>query len=220
MTRKQRDRYLKRNGFALWKQGSKHCIYSDGVSKLMVPTGSKVAAHNVRNMMADIKRMVALRQEREMKEDTGRRVSAGTVAEIAKANAAVPPIQPRFEVADPDHKSKAPRYDGVMRRRLEREIVSLWESGLTETTKLVAPLIERGFTDPDGSRLQLKRVTYSVKNLLASGVIQEVIVKPRLPEPSKQVRSGMLPDTVMGILTDPGLSSDQKVRMISAYASL
>lgn len=54
--KRELERELKERGYRLFKQGSKHAIYTNGYHRGMMSSGSKISSRNMSNFVADLNR--------------------------------------------------------------------------------------------------------------------------------------------------------------------
>lgn len=103
------------------------------------------------------------------------------------------------------------------RKRIYPRIVSLSQAGLS-VREIAERLEKEGITAPGG-------VPFSEK----TGIVHNVICRYNTGEIDEYMKgavtkttatSRVLPDTVLGVLTDPTLSDAKKVKMICAYAEI
>lgn len=114
-------------------------------------------------------------------------------------------------------KASYKKYTSTERKRIYPRIVALHEAGLA--SREIAERLEReGFTAPGGIALPEKvSIIHGVVGRYNAGEIDDYLKGT----PAKATVSGrVLPDTVLGILTDPTLSDTKKVKMICAYAEI
>lgn len=105
------------------------------------------------------------------------------------------------------------KYDALTRARVWRRIEELAKQG-EQSTQIAESMAAAGHKLPDG-------VTPMTRDYVTKVMYQ---IHKKAEEPglkvTKEAPTDRLPHTVVGILTDPTLSAEQKVRMISAYADL
>lgn len=236
MTPKQIIRYIEDQGFIIKRHGARHLIYTDGTTTIPVSRGSTRSVRNVRNIIAEIDRAVRQRPvtakpEREKEDEkmdierfNARRLDAHTAP-----GAAIKPLanghakEPLVTIEEPAQE-KRKRYDPITKRKLEARIMALYAEGHHEPSDVHRALVSEGFPDSHGTGIiGMERVRYFLHMLLETGVIKQVVVAPKtVAQPSAVAARGpsRMPDTCMGILTDPSLTAEQKVRMLLAYVEL
>lgn len=232
MTPGQIKRLMSSKGFVLKRQGGRHAIYTDGFTTIPVSRGTTRSVRNQRNIIAEIERAVKNRpkvveiealpkEEKEVVDIT--RFNIGRQEAMPAPGALIKP-QPNGHDPKPEEAVKRTKYDGITRRRIESRVIELYNNGAKDVNSLHRALIGEGIMNPDGvNPIGSDRVRYFMNTLLEAGIIKQVIVPPRPdagPMSSAHRKPGRLPDTIMGILTDPELTAEQKIRMISAYAEV
>lgn len=110
-------------------------------------------------------------------------------------------------------KRKVQKYDGVTRAKVWARIEDLMKAGLP-SPKIAAAMQAEGFRMPDGDTPITQTYITHTMNYLAKTVKVTHGIEPEAK------KGGRLPSTCEGILTDPNLNAEQKVKMLIAYADL
>lgn len=107
------------------------------------------------------------------------------------------------------------KYTEVERKRVYPRAIQLFEAGLS-TSDIRERLDKEGLCAPGGARHADKpSVVNTILTRYRAGLLDAYI-----PTGIAGGKSGRLPDTCMGILTDPTLSDTQKIKMLIAYAQV
>lgn len=228
-------KYLEENGFQfLRRNGGGHPIYSDGTSSIAMYAGNPKSWRAGKNLVAEVNRAIRKRPPTVVKpqeESIEMRIETHnkTRAEAMTAPGAAPLAnghakEPLVALADAPEKIKRKKYDPITKRKLEGRIMALYAEGHHEASDIHRALVAEGFPDASGEGLVgMERARYFLNMLLETGVIKQVVVPPKVvAQPVAAATRGpsRMPDSCMGILTDPGLTAEQKVRMLLAYVEL
>ena len=115
-------------------------------------------------------------------------------------------------------------YEPAMRKKIYKQIIQMHQQGMS-TPEIREELIKQGTQAPNGEPMDLNNsmVVQHTVSRFRHGKLpgfnrrrkrKEMAIKPVTKVSSR------LPDTILGILTDPAMNSAQKIRMITIYAEL
>lgn len=218
MNRREREQLLEHSGFNLVRNTGKHAIYSNGVKKLIVPTGGGVSSRNENNLKADLKRL-----------------NRAAVWKPAGQPADIPQEQPKLITADKEpsmnHVQKTsgfPSYRPDYMEKLRKRVVELAAIGCSRQ-EMTTKLNEEGFRNTQNGKFSVEAIQnfrikfgvakrYSVRGAPPVKHKSRVEMATAAITPPKLAHAKRLPDTAIAILTDPDLSAPQKVDMLMAYA--
>lgn len=112
------------------------------------------------------------------------------------------------------------KYTEAERKKIYPRIITLHNAGLG-ATEIAHQLEDEGYHAPGGKPLTGNvKIIHQVLTRFRAGAIHEHLLPKGLTAAKKTHQIGRLPDTVLGVLTDPTLNDTQKVRMICAYAEV
>lgn len=182
MSVKRRDleRMLKDNGFTYTRR-NKHAVYTDGITPIALPSGSKIKYGMDLKLKNEIKRAVQKREERQKAMGFENRpfqtVKIKTKEEMMRQMNGTPKLQekpipaptpPKIEVVE-DIKAttnfgiKTEKYDPITRAKFRARIRELRNIGLS-VPETVIKLNEEGWKTPNGDAIEL----YTVANHLTA----------------------------------------------------
>lgn len=194
MNSRDRDNFLKANGFFYLKEVRHGSFWTDGLSTILLQKNPNSV--NIRNFIADVKRKVRMR-EAPTKND--------------------PITIPKKEiVVVPEVKIK--RIIGQKNPATDR-VAALMQEGLGAQA-ILAKLTEEGFktiTDRAFTIQDVHGMIFRVKHGPRKKEKKPVKTQDITPQPVIRKSSNKCPDTVQAIMTDPDLTEGQKYRMIVIY---
>lgn len=223
MKHRDLEKMLFDNGFSFVRR-NKHPIYSDGLTSIALPTGSKLRHGMFHKVKAEIRRAVEKREQAQQPTTTPKEQTQMQFNPMPKIRIPETKIH-SMEIQEDNVQSMtrgiklstSKKYSPDDRQRMRGRISVL--RGIGHTGSQIFQIMKmEGFKAPDGSEFKLFHVTNAVAAMKEQKPKNISPVRATPPPVQRVEIQKKLPGFVLDILTSPELTDAKKVKLLMAYA--